>query len=437
MNLPNPVNSLEAFRGSTIDGDRFVYPNLQQAADTFREEKPGLWETLYHTEHGSMDEAYVLNCIQTGRMVLTAAQLSVLPPHDDRLQELSHEFTSLSRELYGAPDPEHAAGIARNYMYTYAKHDSDPAVDQEHLDVVLNHLDEALSKTDLGKEPIPDITQHMPEMSAALLDLYREPLSVFDEIKDTDEPIDPDQIQQLYEEAHRILAEQSKEWEEASVSQVSGSSMSSDSRDLTIKIGRDGTYSGRRVFGLYIHEGVIHLGKALSGKSLGSVPLRYGTPDYLAAEEGQTIYFDEATGTRVGEQYQDYYLNIAMALGDFGRPAMKRIDFQKYYTSKLIVAQQLRDTRPDAVEQAEKKALRHAKRIYRGTLGNDITGVNTRDSSYRRGPYDIIAPYVAREIQRGVASHDLITYILQGKFDPTKQFDRNYVESLPGRSIVL
>lgn len=430
MVTPVPVNMLEAFRGSKIEGDRLLYPRLPELAAKAYETERALWDALPGTEAGSMEEAYVLNNVQIGRLVLTAHQLSEMSPHDDRRQALSDKFTALSQELYGTPDPEYAAGIARGYIATYENYVADPEVSEEHLQVVLGHFDDQLSETSLGHQPLPDIRTNMPELGTALAAMFRDPLHVFEDTKDQKEPVDADEILRLYAEANSILADQNPIWGDASVVLAEGSSMSSDSRSLQVKIGRKGNYSGQRVFGLYIHENLIHLQKALNGRVRGSEPLRYGTPGYLAAEEGQALYFDAATGTRIGEQYQDYYLNIAMALGDFGRSPMKRIEFEKYYTSKLIVAQQLRGARPDTREQAHKKALRHAKRIYRGTLGNDVTGINTRDSSYQRGLQDVIAPYIDRQITIGESPRAIISYMLQGKFDPTKQLDRQHVASL-------
>ena len=67
-----------------------------------------------------------------------------------------------------------------------------------------------------------------------------------------------------------------------------------------------------------------------------------------------------------------------------------------------------------------KKITPHINRIYRGSEGDDIVGVFTKDIAYLDGLIKIMQ-YILDRINKGDNINDIMDYLLSGKFDPTNQ----------------
>jgi len=104
---------------------------------------------------------------------------------------------------------------------------------------------------------------------------------------------------------------------------------------------------------------------------------------------------------------------------------MPRSVLQDLHSNRLLLREQIagNDLSPD---DAARRARSHVNRVYRGSLGNEIVGVNTKDIAYFQG-FMKMANYVFEQRENGVPMEAIYDYIMSGCFDPTEETHRAYM----------
>jgi hypothetical protein len=113
----------------------------------------------------------------------------------------------------------------------------------------------------------------------------------------------------------------------------------------------------------------------------------------------------------------DRYLDVALALGTIdGRPHTRHELFELVYARATVRSQAA--GKPERPGNIERESWAHVNRIFRGTLGNDIVGVFTKDIAYYQG-YQKMTAFVIDELKAGSSPHELWSLLTLGKYDPT------------------
>ncbi len=249
-----------------------------------------------------------------------------------------------------------------------------------------------------------------------LRDFYPFSLSVFK--GDPAQVIDAAGIVERFELALAELQTHRDEfWKEWKVLVTDDSCLSVNPLEKRLIVGshRAGVELGE-LEGLFGHEVLVHAMRAGNGQHL-SDEFEQGLPGYIDAEEGFACFVEHALSGSAPRKMYDRYLDVALALGTIdGQPRARHELFELVYARNLVRAQAVgKKARPSAIER---ESWAHVNRIFRGTLGNDIVGVFTKDIAYYQG-YQKMTAFVIDELQAGTQPHELWSLLTLGKYDPT------------------
>jgi hypothetical protein len=133
--------------------------------------------------------------------------------------------------------------------------------------------------------------------------------------------------------------------------------------------------------------------------------------------EGLGCFVEHALIGVAPTKMYDRYLDVAFALGTLGGQTHTRKQlFALVMARNTVRAQAAGETLSES--RLEREAWTHVNRIFRGTLGNDIVGVFTKDVAYYEG-YQKIMSFVIDELHSGVSVEEIWQLVTLGKFDPT------------------
>jgi hypothetical protein len=167
-----------------------------------------------------------------------------------------------------------------------------------------------------------------------------------------------------------------------------------------------------------------------AARAVGGLPyteqLAYGMPGYSESEEGLGVLMEAAIEGGMPHRVVDRYIDIALALGMFDMPALSRPDLFKIALTRTKLRQI--DAGLQVEEETTNRAVwQHVNRIYRGTLGNEIIGVMTRDVIYYHG-YKAMADYLERYRTRDL--RQALRFVLSSKINPVDQDHRAYFHAV-------
>jgi len=237
---------------------------------------------------------------------------------------------------------------------------------------------------------------------------------------DTSESLSPNDVKELFILALDELKAENHEWDDWEIVLLPNKDLLvANCRQQKIKIGAD-----RRPMnideaeGLFRHEVLVHALRSINGARI-SEDFALGLVGYLPAEEGLGVLVEFAkNGDSALKKHFDRYTDIALALGMF---TDKPIPKDKL--TEILIQRERERVKAGEVfneDEAMKKLTPHINRIYRGSEGDDIVGVFTKDIAYLDGLIKIMQ-YILDRINKGDNINDIMDYLLSGKFDPTNQ----------------
>ena len=417
-----PIGLLRAIRPDPdrFDRKRLIYPNLEQAAQRRKPLEQAFLLTFCEAEDNSALQRVATQKLLECELIETASALQNAQTLE-RQHELSHQFTTASIDLFGSPDKTIAAFLLEQLLTELCVLQTNYDVDAKLLDYLLQTYDEILRRSDAPHEYHVAFDEDEAHIAATALgrflhERYPFSLSVFD--GDPTQLIDAAGIVERFELALEQLQTHCEEfWEQWRVLVTDDSCLSVKplSKRLVVGSHRASVELGE-LRGLFGHEVLVHAMRASNGRHL-SYEFECGLPGYIDAEEGFACFVEHALSGIAPRKMYDRYLDVALALGTIdGRPRTRQNLFQLAHARNIVRAQAAGKIERDSNVRHESWA--HVNRIFRGTLGNDIVGVFTKDIAYYHG-YQKMAAYVIDELANGTQPEEIWALLTLGKFDPT------------------
>ncbi len=401
------------------DNEILTYPSLARAARDSQSFEKILVGTYNAAEDESAAQLAAAQRLAEYELIETAAALQNAQA-PDRQRELSVQFTRASIDLFGSPDATPASYLLEQLLTELCVLQTNYDVDPELLDKLLLTYDDILRRSDAPHEYAMAFDVADAEVAAGvfgkfLREHYPFALQVF--AGDPHQRIDATDIVERFELALAELQNREDFWKEWKVLITDDSCLSVNPLEKRLVVGshRAGVELGE-LEGLFGHEVLVHALRAGNGQYL-SHEFEQGLPGYIDAEEGFACFIEHALSGHAPRKMYDRYLDVALALGTIdGRPHTRHELFELVYARATVRSQAAgKKERPGNIER---ESWAHVNRIFRGTLGNDIVGVFTKDIAYYQG-YQKMTAFVIDELKAGSSPHELWLLLTLGKYDPT------------------
>jgi hypothetical protein len=419
----------------TDEGDHLTYAKLQAAVD--RQSNPGYENSrqsrAWDAEPKSLEE--IANVRQLALQYLLQTALKQTTAISDKSKKLwADRYTEASQELYGKPDSVIVGSILRQEIKYFSDLLGNPRVDQEILNDILCFYQDIYKSGDLHTEEQVNNSEAEIKLKLKtansvneyLLSQYKESLDVFNE---KDNSLNSAiQIAEKFQHALQLLAGSYPDFNYWKVMVIEGKdslSVAGGNQEIIVGANRRPA-PDKELKGLFAHEALVHALRWVNG-SKKDERLSTGLPDYLDAEEGLGTYFEYCITGLVPEKNKDRYLDIAIALGLSGE-MMQRSKLMSLVKNREIIRAQARSQTVD-YDFINAKVSAHINRIYRGTSGDNIPGVFTKDIAYHEG-FIKIERFIQQKIEENYTVAEIINFLLQGKFDPTNELHINYLRGV-------
>lgn len=389
------------------------YPQLKSAVDEYY--------SAEYKELGSRPSTIPVGTGKSLQRYLPGIALKIQEAKTDIEQKIwSQRFTEMSIRIFGRPDPDEAVAVASEDLQTFAsirqRHGIDPAT----VAPAFNAYERIVNGVTAA--PRLHYIALLANIKAYLTGRFNSVYAVLAKYNDND-IMDTQTIRRCYGDMLAQLADHDPMWRQWSV-------VASKSTQMAVSPGRKeihvGTYLPplpvRRVKSLFTHEVLVHAQRSVRGSVYGR-QLAYGLPGYVSAEEGLGVLMEAAIEGKMPYRAGDRYVDIALALGLHGQPPVNRLQlFPIVYARTLL--RRLDDGSPTDTKLITRASWQHVNRIYRGTLGNEIVGVFTKDVIYYRG-YREMADHLSRYKESDL--RQAINFALSGKMNPNDPVHRLYV----------
>ncbi|MGH7197097.1 MAG: tyrosine/phenylalanine carboxypeptidase domain-containing protein [Candidatus Saccharimonadales bacterium] len=409
---------------SRADEDKLVYLELEQAA---KRQKPFTQALISISipQKECLEQQVAAHKLAEYELINTANALQ--RAQSVQLQRaLSHRFTQASIKLFGEPDSEEVEYVLRRIIGELDGFRTNPVVDPELLEKLIAAYRNILAVSQSTSDSV--FNEREADLVAEVLGdylrvEYADALAVFD--GDRLQQLTPQQVATKLRQALNILKSQDDSWSEWQVMLTRGMNLAVNAATKRIIVGRQrANLELGELKGLFGHEILVHAKRAQSGESLGKA-FAYGLPGYVHAEEGLGCFVEHAlTGAPPAKMY-DRYLDVALALGAYDGAQRTRRELYKLARARTVVRMQAAGRNFDQ-QDIECQTWAHVNRIFRGTLGNDIVGVFTKDIAYYEG-YQKIAAYFIQEVRSGKTVAEIWREQTCGKFDPTNTSHITYL----------
>lgn len=401
------------------DNEILRYPELARAMQHSKPLEESLIRTYYDAESESAEQLAAALRLTEYELIETAAALQAAQSPAMQ-QELSRKFTVASVNLFGAPDATAATYLLEQLLTELCVFQTNYQVDAEALDYLLQTYDDILRHSNAPHEyPLPFNEQYADNAARILGEFIRQQyshaLAVFD--GDPTLPVDARGIVERFERALEALQQRDGFWSQWRVLVTDDSCLSVNPLTKRLIVGSHrATIELGDLQGLFGHEVLVHALRANNGQHL-SHEFEQGLPGYIDAEEGFACFVEHALSGRPPRKMYDRYLDVALALGTIdGKPRTRQELFRLVYARNTVRAQAAgRQERPGNIRR---ESWSHVNRIFRGTLGNEIVGVFTKDIAYYQG-YQKMAVFVIDELLSGTSPDELWSLLTAGKYDPT------------------
>ena len=404
---------------SRPDNDILTYPSLARAAKDTQSFEKILLNSYNAAEDDSAAQLAAAVKLAENELIETASQLQNAQTFE-RQVALSRQFTTASVNLFGAPDAVAAAYLLEQLLTELCVLQTNYAVDAKQLDFLLQTYDEILRKSEAPYEYTLPFEESAADAAASSLggflwQRYPVTLGVFD--GDQRQLIDAAGIVERFEAALEALKRRDEFWSEWKILVTDDSCLSVSPHDKRLVVG---SHRARvelgELRGLFGHEVLVHALRANNGQHL-SHEFELGLPGYIDAEEGLGCFVEHSLSGSAPRKMYDRYLDVALALGVVdGCPWTRKELFELVYARTIVRAQAA--GKAVRLGTLERESWAHVNRIFRGTLGNDIVGVFTKDIAYYHG-YQKMTGFIIDELSNGTPPEELWSLLTVGKFDPT------------------
>lgn len=426
-----PVEMLKAFaRDEALKGAAMLsYPDLEMRAQEALDKDGRIFNEFSDCEIGTVEEEDRARAAARGYFVLTGLQLQHAIP--ERRELVSERFTEASKELYGEPEADEVARLATHELEELGSYVDNPEVDQARLARVKRFYETQLEGVSVEARVTDERLVEALDAVAAMVEArFGSALQVFDEVEARGEKVSPEKVAELFQEGLDRLAELDPAWKNWCAKISESRAMKADVENRVIRVGGI-SREADRLRQLFGHEVLVHGMRAVNGAKTGDYMAENGLPDYLTAEEGLAKFVQIALSGERAAPASDIYMNIGFALGQLGKPPVTRQELQQIHLDKMIVKAQA-EGKDVEVEDLTSKSWSDINRVYRGSLGNDVVAVNTKDITYHQG-FLKIAKFIEGELQAGRSADEMFDYLASAKFDPTNPRHVAYLKGLQER----
>lgn len=412
-----------------VDADTLTYPNLRLALKSqnlplFVLHNGGqIWRQKFRVSPAALKEdwrsLYLLNVSYRLQKAWTLPEKMFW----------SAQFTTTSVKLFGRPLSREVRSIAERELEFFEATMRTFEIDEAFADPVIRSYRSLIPSRKTVS--LPPIEQRYSKVLRILRDhyerVYADCFAVFDDY-DPLLPMTPQDIAESFGAALEVLKNQDEAWQKWEVVISNDSKLSVNVHKRKIMVGkRRSACLLNEARALFAHEVLVHAMRGLNGGKI-SHDLRVGLPDYLAAEEGLGVLVESAVGGKVPDKIKDRYVDIALALGSWNRKPLNRHEMYVFCFTRAVM-RNIASGEPLDLDVLEKVTWEQVNRIYRGSLGNRYIAVFTKDVTYYRGFVDM-ARYLQKWADNPEKLAGRITYVSQGKFDPTNKNHRQVVRKL-------
>ncbi len=393
----------------------FQYPDLEKAVyDNFPEQYESADDIF--SRYDPEDEEAVDLQLSDEYLLICALKLQQASSDHER-QAWSIRYTLASIQSFGQPQPAEVARLAKQELKYFSAAAKNSQYDSTKVRKLLDYYQQ-LSIAPTNVESYSGWQSTLDLVGEYLMTEFSDAWLVFG--GDDDMVLEFSDIKQRFESALATIG-----WTGWSVADNATAHMSVSPAGKTVFIGRHiPPLALRRVRALFAHEVLTHAQRAVNGAKI-SDSLATGLSGYLTSEEGLAVVLEAAIEGKMPHRVVDRYVDIALALGSSSKPGITRFDMFELCITRMMLRLGSDSERADR-SIMHSIAWQHVNRIYRGSLGNEFVGVFTRDIAYYQGFLSMIG-YLQDHKHNGFT--EALSFALSGKFDPTNDSHRNYVNS--------
>lgn len=395
------------------------YPALKEIVmKYYRKEYENLDNTLIHLEDTkSLDDS------QLTQRYLLAIALKIQEATSDAQRALwTERFTNVSIQLFGRPDPNEAARIARADLRLLRQVAQHTTVDPTVLTPLFDAYEQLIRQQSTATNAPSRYTSLLTRLHTYLLKKFSSVYAILDEYKES-EVVTSAVVRKRYTDMLVRLTTLDPAWRDWRVEANESAQMAVTPSDKVIQVGWYlPPLSIRRVKSLFTHEVLVHAQRSVRGLSYDT-NLAYGLPGYMAAEEGLGVLMEGAIEGKMPYRIRDRYIDITLALGYGDQAPITRRQLFSIAHARALLRRANEGVLVD-LTLATNASWQHVNRIYRGTLGNEIIGVFTKDIIYYRG-YQQMAHYLDKYSDENLQKS--IDFVLSGKMNPDDLAHRSYV----------
>ncbi len=410
------VNSLSLHRKLSLRRLDFkTKPNLHSKIRTNNKQKADIKalsgiDTDYNHEHT------LKRSLCVSELARTVISYYVEPTAIVR-ENWGKKYTQVSISIFGKPNASIAKNLLANLLYEVVNHQPQSKISHYYafqLNKFINNLNIKQLEPVQAKK-INEYSQASEVTKAYLYANYAKEFAIFNKASNK---IQPKELQKIFSKCLKSITKKDKNWASWKVNiQKNSAVISVEPKDYLINIGENRRPLTRlEAKGIFAHEFLAHVQRSVNGKLLDN-QLSLGLPEYLNAEEGLGVWFEYAITGIIPQKITDRYLDIALALGEIGNRQITKKELVRFCTLREQFRESLDS---DYINQKHitAKVNAHVNRIYRGTKGNDFTGVFSKDVVYLKG-FIRVANFMKAQLSRQISINNTLDFVLSGKFDPT------------------
>jgi hypothetical protein len=345
--------------------------------------------------------------------------------NDESLPESEHQevtkwFTQTNEALYGKPDAEVFAGLARDNLNVHTQ----KPLDEEQVKARQMQLE---IEEILGEIQETTYAPFRPEQTTVdrIKLLVIERLGFLIEHIEEDKIYDVTDMKQALDIALGKMHGQELGWSVEIVEDSSVLSVSAHQRLIEVGKDRD-DIDGLELKGKILHELGVHTLRSINAEKAGWLSAAYGQEGYLDFEEAFGTALEDAYRGEYGDSGVDYYLIAGLAYGyDNHEPRAFRevyeIMWRKHALQNLEGNQDLTEQQ---VDDAQSKAFNQCLRLFRGTKTTEPGIIYLKDLSYYSGQERVWS------VLSTVESQEDLDPLFAGKLDLTNPYHQHIAQQI-------
>ncbi|MBL8158933.1 DUF1704 domain-containing protein [Candidatus Saccharibacteria bacterium] len=370
-------------------GGRLQYANLASAVDKHYGTDMARLNAFWDLPEGSLEEEAAAQQLANLYLLQTArrATETIREDHpDDQAQAAiwAERYTQASSEIYGVPEAEIASRLAAEQAIGLQRLAGEAGAD----DALRTHYAELNERYGLYDDTVESAEALFAEVAETvgthMMSKYEKAFAALD-LEGGEDQIGPADIADKIENAIQALADHDDpDWSGWTVERNDDKdSLSVVAADKKIIVGmKRASVTATQLKGLLGHEVLVHAKRGVNGSKVN-------------------------------------YVDISLALGTLGNKPLTRPELLEFAMTRALLRNEIEEKKKP-VEQIESEVYAHVNRIYRGTRGDQYSGVFTKDISYHQG-FIKMGQFITERLEGGDSVDDIMDYLLLGKFDPTNE----------------